>query len=100
MSTNNVDEEIIVGVNQSASQKIIAADLKRILSQIKDLEIKINHANLDKSVVSKLQTQINSIKTTLNISNINVNQEQAAKTGQQIGGLITGKLSEVIKNVG
>lgn len=84
MATSNVDGEVIVGINKSASKPVIYADLKQILSQIKDLEVKIGHQKLDKSAIKELQTQLDSLKTTLTVSDINVNQNQVTRTGQQI----------------
>lgn len=96
MATSNVDDEITVGVSQTASQKIITADLKQILSQIKDLEVKINHAKLDKSAITELQTQLNSLKTSLNISNVDISQGEAAKIGQKIGKQISNAINKEI----
>lgn len=96
MATSNVDDEITVGVSQTASQKIITAGLKQILSQIKDLEVKINHAKLDKSAITELQTQLNSLKTSLNISNVDINQGEAAKIGQKIGKQISNAINKEI----
>ena len=75
MANRNIDGEIILGIS-AQSKNIIEEDLKKILSQIDNLETKISHVKLDANAIKELEQQINSLKTTINISNINLNQNQ------------------------
>lgn len=101
MANRNVDGEIVVGINQPESLKVMDEDLKKILSQINDLEAKISHVKLDKIAIEELQKQIGSLKTVIDISNVKINQSQAIKeaqqTGQQIGRQIQSGINSVIQ---
>lgn len=101
MANRNVDGEIVVGINQPESLKVMDEDLKKILSQINDLEAKISHVKLDKIAIEELQKQIGSLKTVIDISNVKINQSQAIKeaqqTGQQIGKQIENGINSVIQ---
>lgn len=101
MANRNVDGEIVVGINQPESLKVMDEDLKKILSQINDLEAKISHVKLDKIAIEELQKQIGSLKTVIDISNVKINQSKAIKeaqqTGQQIGKQIENGINSVIQ---
>lgn len=103
MASRNVDGEIVVGINQPESMKVMDEDLKKILSQIKDLEARISHAKLDKTAEEELRKQISDIKATINVSGINIDQNQAVKDAQQavqkIGSAINQSVSSNLKNI-
>ena len=103
MPGRNVDGEIIVGINQPESLKVMDEDLKKILSQIKDLEARISHAKLDKTAEEELRKQISDIKATINVPNIKIDQSQAVKnaqqTGQNIGSAINQGVSSSLKSI-
>lgn len=100
MANRNIDGEIILGIS-AQSKNIIEEDLKKILSQIDNLETKISHVKLDANAIKELEQQINSLKTTINISNINLNQnqliKQAGQVGQQIGNQINSGINSIIQ---
>lgn len=98
MANRNVDGEIVVGINQPESLKIINQDLDKILSQINDLEAKISHTKLDKSAIEELQKQIESLKPTINVSNVKINQNQAIKEARQTGQQIRDTVNRSIEN--
>jgi len=102
MANKNVEEKIIVGINHAESRKAINADLKKILTQITDLEAKIKHAKLDKTATEELQRQLGNLTATINVSNIKVNQNQILKPAQQaaekIGKDISGNVEKAISN--
>lgn len=55
MANGNVDNKIVVGIDQAASKKLIEKDLKKLLSQIKDLEVQVSRIKLDKKAISELE---------------------------------------------
>lgn len=61
MANGNVDNKIIVGIDQAASKKLIEKDLKKLLSQIKDLELQISRIKLDKKAISELEAGFQSL---------------------------------------
>ncbi len=61
MANGNVDNKIIVGIDQAASKKLIEKDLKKLLSQIKDLEVQISRIKLDKKAISELEAGFQSL---------------------------------------
>lgn len=85
MAGRNVDGEIVLGINQPESQKIMAEDLKRILSTMKDLEVIINHAKLDKTAAQELLKQIQDLQAEITVASVKINQSQAVKNVQQTG---------------
>lgn len=94
----NVDGEIIIGIDQPASKSVMKSDLKSILSQIKDLEAKINQATLSNEAITSLQKQIEDLQTSIEISNIHFNTSQAAKAAQTTGAEIGRQMSDRISS--
>jgi len=94
----NVDGEIIIGIDQPKSNAVIESDLKSILSQIKDLEAKINQATLSNEAITSLQKQIEDLQTSIEISNIHFNTSQAAKAAQTTGAEIGRQMSDGISS--
>lgn len=80
---------------------IDAKDVQTRLNAMKDLSVKINNLNLDKSVIDSLRNQLskNGIDLNLALGNINQVQEQAAKTGKQIGKQISDNVEKAINNI-
>lgn len=103
MPSRNVDGEIVVGINQPESLKVMNEDLKKILSQMNDLEAVISHAKLDKNAAEELLKQIKDLKATVNVSNIEIDQNKAdkdaQKVGQNIGSAINQGVSSSLKNI-
>lgn len=93
-----VDGEIIVGIDKPASKLVMESDLKEILSQIRELEAKISHATLEQSALDELQKQLDTLKTTINIANIKIDQQQVVKTGTQSGKTIGNAVSQGIND--
>ncbi len=61
MANGNVDNKIVVGIDQAASKKLIEKDLKKLLSQIKDLEVQVGRIKLDKKAISELEAGFQSL---------------------------------------
>lgn len=61
MANGNVDNKIVVGIDQAASKKLIERDLKKLLSQIKDLEVQVSRIKLDKKAISELEAGFQSL---------------------------------------
>lgn len=107
MASRNVDGEIIVGINQPESLKVMNEDLKKILSQMNNLEAIISHAKLDKTAAEELLKQIRDLKAEINISNVKINQTQITsdvqqtgqKMGKQMGDNINQGLSKSLRDV-
>ena len=64
-----------------------AKDVQTRLNAIKDLSVRIEKVNLDKSAIDSLRNQLskNGIDVNLVLGNVNQVQAQATKAGQQIG---------------
>lgn len=103
MPSRNVDGEIVVGINQPESLKVMNEDLKKILSQMNNLEAVISHAKLDKNAAEELLKQIRDLKATVNVSNIEIDQNKAdkdaQKVGQNIGSAINQGVTSSLKNI-
>lgn len=107
MASRNVDGEIIVGINQPESLRVMNEDLKKILSQMNNLEAVISHAKLDKTAAEELLKQIRDLKAEINVSNVKINQTQVTsdvqqtgqKMGKQMGDNINQGLSQSLRDV-
>lgn len=64
MINGTVDSKIIVGIDQTASKKLIEKELKKVFSQIKNLEVQIRHIKLDKKAISELEAGLHSLGQT------------------------------------
>lgn len=64
MINGTVDSKIIVGIDQTASKRLIEKELKKVFSQIKNLEVQIRHIKLDKKAISELEAGLHSLGQT------------------------------------
>lgn len=119
---NNFIINIVASIKNKLSQTQINSDIKSIKKQINKLQLKAEidpksitdlhkkietikvRAELTPDTAQNLTRQIESIINNINnqnisISNININQQQAARTGQQIGSSINRGLSENINSI-
>lgn len=105
MAENNFIIDVIAGIQEKSSQIKLNGDIKRIQKKLNKLQLKaeINpqsideikkkmdsikvKAQLDPNAIQNLEKQLEGIvsKHTITISNINVNQGELAKAGQQAG---------------
>lgn len=76
-----------------------AKDVQTRLNAIKDLSVRIEKVNLDKSAIDSLRNQLskNGIDVNLVLGNVNQVQAQATKAGQQIGQRIQSGIDNVIQ---
>lgn len=64
MAGEIIDSKIVLGIDQAASKKLIEKDLKKLLSQIRDLEVQIKRIKLDKKAISELEDGLRSLGQT------------------------------------
>ena len=73
----NKDGEIILGLDINQTKIQIEKDLKKVLRQIKDLEVKVDHAKLSSDAKKELKQAIKDVK------DLTVNIDKANFKGQQ-----------------
>lgn len=84
-------------LDEAKSKSNINADIEKIQQQLDKLKLQ---AEIDPKSISNLTKQLESIlNQKITISNIGINQQQANKTGQQIGQLISDSAEKAISKV-